>query len=123
MNNIITIRIDANKFCSQIRRPTFRVSEDIGAWFAVLNAMGFIALLTNVAMIAFVGTQLSRGEDCECADLTVLVAALDDAQEALGDVGSALGIPSAGMQVPNSTTFDMLNSGATQIGTWFGPET
>jgi hypothetical protein len=68
VNNIITIRIDANKFCSQIRRPTFRVSEDIGAWFAVLNAMGFIALLTNVAMIAFVGSQLSRGEDRVISD-------------------------------------------------------
>jgi hypothetical protein len=49
------------------------------AWFDVLNAMGFIALVTNVAMIAFVGRRLSRGDDCDCAKLNVLVEAFDDA--------------------------------------------
>ena len=32
-NNILTIRIDAVKFCWRLRRPNFRVSEDIGSWW------------------------------------------------------------------------------------------
>lgn len=35
-------------------------AEDIGSWFAVLNLLGFVAVLTNATMIAFVGSQLAE---------------------------------------------------------------
>ena len=65
-DNIFTIRVEAVNFCRRIRRPTFRVCEDIGAWFSVLSAFGFIALLNNISMIAFVGNQFSRSAGCDC---------------------------------------------------------
>ena len=34
-------------------------SEDIGSWFVVLTILGFVAVLTNATMIAFVGSQLA----------------------------------------------------------------
>jgi hypothetical protein len=63
INNIFEIRIDAVKFCTVNRRPRFRQSEDIGAWYEVLNILGFLAVITNATMITFVGSQL--GEEHE----------------------------------------------------------
>ena len=36
-------------------------NQDIGAWFSVISAFGFIALLNNISMIAFVGNQFPPG--------------------------------------------------------------
>ena len=60
INNVTEIRGDAWKLCRAFQRPTARPQEDIGAWFNVLNAIGFIAVLTNATMIAFVGSQMAQ---------------------------------------------------------------
>eukprot|EP01052_Picozoa_sp_SAG31_P026523 SAG31_NODE_2409_length_5754_cov_2.321485_2_plen_1028_part_00 len=66
VNNVIEIRIDANKFCNVFRRPQWRPCEDIGAWYGVLNVIGFAAVVTNCTMIAFVGPQFAeKGTDEE----------------------------------------------------------
>eukprot|EP01043_Picozoa_sp_COSAG02_P023781 COSAG02_NODE_1279_length_13487_cov_7.611696_12_plen_1124_part_00 len=63
INNIFEIRIDAVKFCTVHRRPRFRQSEDIGAWYDVLNILGFLAVITNATMITFVGSQLGEAHE------------------------------------------------------------
>ena len=62
INNVFEIRIDAVKFCTFLRRPQWRPCEDIGSWYAVMNVLGFAAVITNCSMIAFVGTQLATNE-------------------------------------------------------------
>jgi hypothetical protein len=60
INNLTEIRGDAWKLCKGYQRPQAAPAEDIGSWFAVLNLLGFIAVLTNATMIAFVGSQLAQ---------------------------------------------------------------
>ena len=75
LNNILEIRVDASKLCRTMRRPKFEVCEDIGSWFAVLNIIGFLAVIVNSTMVAFVGskhTYLGREED-ELGGLAVRV--------------------------------------------------
>eukprot|EP00329_Picozoa_sp_Boothbay-MS584-11_P004683 46890_4 len=59
INNVFEIRIDAIKFCYILKRPAARQAQDIGAWYTVLNVLGFFAVLTNATMIAFVGSQVN----------------------------------------------------------------
>ena len=60
LNNVTEIRGDAWKLCKAFQRPSARPQEDIGSWYAVLNSIGFIAVLTNATMIAFVGSQMAQ---------------------------------------------------------------
>jgi hypothetical protein len=60
LNNVTEIRVDAWKLCKGYQRCTASPKEDIGSWFAVLNIIGFIAVLTNATMIVFVGSQLAQ---------------------------------------------------------------
>eukprot|EP01048_Picozoa_sp_COSAG05_P010916 COSAG05_NODE_992_length_6265_cov_7.908693_1_plen_1089_part_00 len=63
INNLFEIRIDSVKFCTIYRRPIFQQCEDIGAWFAVLNTLGFLAVMTNATMLTFVGSQLADEDE------------------------------------------------------------
>lgn len=63
INNVFEIRIDAVKFCTVLQRPRFRQAEDIGAWYTVLNVLGFFAVITNASMIAFVGSQMADDDE------------------------------------------------------------
>jgi hypothetical protein len=49
INNVFEIRIDSVKMCTVLQRPRFRQCEDIGAWYSVLNVLGFAAVLTNAS--------------------------------------------------------------------------
>ena len=60
INNIIEIRSQAYQMCHGFRRPVWKARESIGSWFIVLNVLGFLAVITNASMIAFVGSQQSR---------------------------------------------------------------
>ncbi|KAJ8032027.1 Anoctamin-4 [Holothuria leucospilota] len=53
LNNLIEIRLDAFKFISQLRRPYAARSQDIGAWYAILLAVGNLSVLTNALVLAF----------------------------------------------------------------------
>jgi hypothetical protein len=63
INNLTEIRGDAWKLCKGFQRPQGAQAEDIGSWFAVLNLLGFVAVLTNATMIAFVGSQLAEPDN------------------------------------------------------------
>jgi len=60
LNNVFEIRGDAWKLCKGYQRPTAAEREDIGSWFTVLNFIGFVAVMTNATMIAFVGSQAAK---------------------------------------------------------------
>ncbi|CAN0037026.1 unnamed protein product, partial [Phaeothamnion confervicola] len=54
VSNYIELRVDAWKLLQQVcRRPEPRSAEDIGTWYAILETMSAIAVVTNSALIAF----------------------------------------------------------------------
>lgn len=55
LNNIVEMRVDASKVCYVSRRPTWRSEDNIGSWFGVMSLIGFVAVVTNVTMVIFVG--------------------------------------------------------------------
>lgn len=48
LNNIAEIRLDAYKFVTQARRPLAERAEDIGAWYGILRAITYAAVVSNV---------------------------------------------------------------------------
>ena len=65
MNNVTEIRGDAWKLCKGFQRPVASPQEDIGSWYNVLNIIGFVAVLTNATMIAFVGSQIAQQDQIQ----------------------------------------------------------
>ena len=63
INNVVSIRIDAVKFCTVFQRPKWGPAEDIGAWNSVLNVLGILAVLINSTMICFIGSQLANEDE------------------------------------------------------------
>ena len=57
VNNVIEIRTSGFKMCFAYQRPKWRARAGIGSWLAVLNVLGFLAVITNATMITFVGDQ------------------------------------------------------------------
>ena len=57
INNVIEIRTSGFKMCYAYQRPVYKSRSGIGSWMAVLNVLGFLAVLTNASMITFVGNQ------------------------------------------------------------------
>ncbi|CCI44039.1 unnamed protein product [Albugo candida] len=51
LNNIMEIRTDAFKLCLSYRRPWRNTSSGIGAWFLAFDAIGYLSLVTNCALI------------------------------------------------------------------------
>ncbi|KAF0686061.1 Aste57867_22123 [Aphanomyces stellatus] len=54
LNNYFEIRIDAFKLAEESRRPDPKTAEDIGTWQTILEIMGTISVMTNVAAVVFV---------------------------------------------------------------------
>ncbi|KAE9032178.1 hypothetical protein PR003_g10888 [Phytophthora rubi] len=52
-NNFFEIRIDAHKLVNATRRPDPRGAQDIGTWGTIIDLMGSIAMVTNVALVFF----------------------------------------------------------------------
>lgn len=51
VNNMFEIRTDAFKMCNVFMRPFPRSASSIGAWQTIFELMGFIAVITNCALI------------------------------------------------------------------------
>eukprot|EP01043_Picozoa_sp_COSAG02_P026908 COSAG02_NODE_1564_length_11912_cov_7.524676_2_plen_1114_part_00 len=60
INNVIEIRTSGFKMCYAYQRPVWKARSGIGSWMVVLNVLGFLAVMTNAAMITFVGNQDAR---------------------------------------------------------------
>ncbi|KAK6169999.1 hypothetical protein SNE40_018498 [Patella caerulea] len=52
LNNIIEIRVDANKLITNLRRPMAERAADIGIWYSVLYGISRIAVISNAFIIA-----------------------------------------------------------------------
>ncbi|KAF7273724.1 hypothetical protein GWI33_013578, partial [Rhynchophorus ferrugineus] len=60
INNVIELRVDASKVIKSYRRPIPSKVAGIGAWFAILQAMTYIGVLTNALIIAFTSNFLEK---------------------------------------------------------------
>uniref|UniRef100_G3WFL1 Anoctamin n=1 Tax=Sarcophilus harrisii TaxID=9305 RepID=G3WFL1_SARHA len=60
LNNWIEIRLDAQKFVCQYRRPVAEKAQNIGIWFQILQVLTHLAVLSNALLIAFTSDFLQR---------------------------------------------------------------
>ena len=49
LNNWLEIRIDAQKFVCETRRPVADRAQDIGVWFTIMDALAHMAVISNVS--------------------------------------------------------------------------
>ena len=59
INNVFEMRAASFKLCAGYQRPTWKHRTGIGAWHTVMNLLGFLAVITNASMVAFVGSQMA----------------------------------------------------------------
>ncbi|KAF7286638.1 hypothetical protein GWI33_004671 [Rhynchophorus ferrugineus] len=60
LNNIAEIRLDAYKMVTQARRPLAERVEDIGAWYGILRAITYAAVVSNAFVIAYTSDFIPR---------------------------------------------------------------
>ncbi|KAF5284242.1 hypothetical protein FQR65_LT00242 [Abscondita terminalis] len=60
LNNIAEIRLDAYKMVTQARRPLAERIEDIGAWYGILRAITYLAVVSNAFVIAYTSEFIPR---------------------------------------------------------------
>ncbi|XP_057695968.1 anoctamin-7 [Corythoichthys intestinalis] len=60
INNWVEIRLDAQKFVTEYRRPVVERAQDIGIWFDILQFIAYTAVLGNAFLIAFTSSFLPR---------------------------------------------------------------
>lgn len=53
LSNYVEIRSDALKIMTQMSRPRPLGAEDIGTWYAILDIMGKMAVVSNLAVVIF----------------------------------------------------------------------
>eukprot|EP01052_Picozoa_sp_SAG31_P015569 SAG31_NODE_1004_length_10437_cov_2.754208_9_plen_257_part_00 len=63
LNNILEIRFGGYKMCRGYQRPVWQKRDTIGSWLGTLSFLGFAAVITNAAMIFFVGGQQADSYD------------------------------------------------------------
>jgi len=51
LNNVVEIRTDAFKLLTSYTRPNYKSAKDIGNWFAILEIIGIIAVVTNSLLV------------------------------------------------------------------------
>lgn len=54
------LRTGSYKMVSLMRRPDAEMAEGVGMWSTLMEAMGFLAVLTNTAIICFTGGTLQN---------------------------------------------------------------
>ncbi|XP_074831712.1 anoctamin-7-like isoform X4 [Carettochelys insculpta] len=60
LNNWVEIRLDAQKFVCEYRRPVAYRTQDIGVWFLILEVLAQISVIVNAFLIAFTSDFLPR---------------------------------------------------------------
>ena len=53
LNNVMELRIDANKLCTLTRRPRPRKVAGIGSWARLMDLIALIAIVTNVLLVGY----------------------------------------------------------------------
>lgn len=59
-NNWVEIRLDAQKFVTEYRRPVGERAQDIGIWFPIMQFITHVAVLCNAFLIAFTSSFVPR---------------------------------------------------------------
>ncbi|XP_076831997.1 anoctamin-7 [Brachyhypopomus gauderio] len=60
INNWVEVRLDAQKFVREYRRPVAERAQDIGIWFTILQVITYLAVVSNAFLIAFTSDFLPR---------------------------------------------------------------
>uniref|UniRef100_A0A674J2W8 Anoctamin n=1 Tax=Terrapene triunguis TaxID=2587831 RepID=A0A674J2W8_9SAUR len=60
LNNWVEIRLDAQKFVCEYRRPVAERAQGIGIWFYILEVITHLAVISNAFLIAFTSDFLPR---------------------------------------------------------------
>ncbi|XP_054838891.1 anoctamin-7-like [Eublepharis macularius] len=60
LNNWVEIRLDAQKFVCEYRRPVVERAQGIGIWFNILEVITHLAVISNAFLIAFTCDFLPR---------------------------------------------------------------
>ncbi|XP_048470847.1 anoctamin-7 [Rhincodon typus] len=60
LNNWVEIRLDAQKFVCEYRRPVAERAQDIAVWFNILEALAQLSVIINAFLIAFTSEFLPR---------------------------------------------------------------
>uniref|UniRef100_A0A8C8J1P2 Anoctamin n=1 Tax=Oncorhynchus tshawytscha TaxID=74940 RepID=A0A8C8J1P2_ONCTS len=60
INNWVEVRLDAQKFVCQYRRPVAERAQDIGIWLDILQVITYVAVISNAFLIAFTSDFLPR---------------------------------------------------------------
>ncbi|KAM8953173.1 anoctamin-7 [Pelodytes ibericus] len=60
LNNWIEIRLDAQKFVCEYRRPLAERAQGIGIWMSILEAITSLAVIGNAFLVAFTSDYLPR---------------------------------------------------------------
>ncbi|XP_067221688.1 anoctamin-7 [Chanodichthys erythropterus] len=60
INNWVEVRLDAQKFVCEYRRPVVERAQDIGIWLTILKFISFLAVISNAFLIAFTSDFLPR---------------------------------------------------------------
>nr|XP_020442137.1 anoctamin-7 [Monopterus albus] len=60
INNWVEMRLDAQKFVTEYRRPVAERGQDIGIWFSILQFITHTAVLSNAFLIAFTSSIVPR---------------------------------------------------------------
>jgi len=60
INNLIEIKLDANKFTCSLRRQRPMRAKDIGVWTNILGSISRFAVITNALVIAFTSNFIER---------------------------------------------------------------
>ena len=53
ISNYVEMRVDALKLLDRCCRPEPRGAEDIGTWYPIMEILGIIAVMTNMASVIF----------------------------------------------------------------------
>lgn len=51
INNWVEVRLDAQKFVCEYRRPVVERAQDIGIWLTILQFISYLAVISNVCVL------------------------------------------------------------------------
>nr|XP_055051662.1 anoctamin-7 [Misgurnus anguillicaudatus] len=60
INNWVEVRLDAQKFVCEYRRPVVERAQDIGIWMTILQFISYLAVISNAFLISFTSDFLPR---------------------------------------------------------------
>lgn len=50
INNWVEVRLDAQKFVCEYRRPVVERAQDIGIWLTILQFISYLAVISNASL-------------------------------------------------------------------------